>query len=386
MCYIYSMLDNSVRPIDQYKTPKMLNRFAAAAVDLAFYILLSFLILTIIGFFTSREGTPYDDASLIIAEQIKSSKLAKSEEKSGYVLYSSEEYRSLDDEDRPLIIDHISYFYCSYLTGENIEEGLSASLDKDEKVVEDGITYTSKEYYTVAYFNEKILGLPKTGETNESRYFIYKEEAGVIDYTQIGIVNPDYIETVNTGDGFVKRLKNDSGLLKFINDFYQESVNVFFNQKTIKSSQETMNRYNIMIMLVATMPTLAVFYFLLPLLSPFGQTLGKRFLSLAVVDDRGYLIKKWQILLRNIPILGVTIFVCLINNLYFQLIVPLFFLLISTGILVFNERRRCLHDLMARTTVVKMNKGMIIYPDEEHFEQAQAIIKERDGVSNDGEK
>lgn len=374
------MLNNSEKPIDQYKTPKMLNRFAAAAVDLAFYILLSFLILTIVGFFTSREGTPYDNASSLITEQIKSSKLAKSEEKSGYVLYSSEEFRTLDEEDRPLIIDRISYFYCSYLTGENIDAELSASLDKDEKIARDGISYLPKEYYTVTYFNEIILGLPKEGEINESRYFVYKEEGGVKDYSKIGIVNPDYIETVSTDNGDVRRLKNDSGLLKFINAFYEESVNVFFNQKTIKSSQETMNGYNIMIMLVSTMPTLAVFYFLLPLLSPFGQTLGKRFLSLAVVDDRGYLIKKWQILLRNIPILGVTIFVCLINNLYFQLIVPLFFLLISIGILVFNERRRCLHDLMARTIVIKMEKGMIIYPDEEHFEQAQAIIKERDGI------
>ena len=384
MCYIYSMLNNSEKPIDRYQTPKMLNRFAAAAVDLAFYIFLSFLILTIVGFFASREGTPYDAASSLITEQIKSSKLAKSEEKSGYVLYSSEEFRTLDEEDRPLIIDRISYFYCSYLTGENIDEDLVASLDKNEKIVRDGISYLPKEYYTITYFNEKILGLPKEGEINESRYFIYKEEGGVKDYTRIGIVNPEYIEIVSTDNGDIKRLKNDSGLLKYINSFYEESVNVFFNQKSIKSSQETMNGYNIMIMFVSTMPTLAVFYFLLPLLSPFGQTLGKRFLSLAVVDDCGYLIKKWQVLLRNIPILGVTIFICLINNLYYQLLLPLLFLFISVGVLVFNSHHRCLHDLMARTTVIKMEKGMIIYPDEEHFDQAQAIIKERDGI-NDGE-
>ena len=82
------MSDNSVRPIDQYQTPKMLNRFAAAAVDLAFYIFLSFIILTIIGFFTSREGTPYDAASSLITEQIKSSKLAKVKKRAGtcYIL------------------------------------------------------------------------------------------------------------------------------------------------------------------------------------------------------------------------------------------------------------------------------------------------------------
>lgn len=57
-------------------------------------------------------------------------------------------------------------------------------------------------------------------------------------------------------------------------------------------------------------------------------------------------------------------------------------LLISMGILVFNPRRRALHDLMAATTVIKLEKNNVIYEDEEHYEKALEIMKEREEAEN----
>ena len=48
------------------------------------------------------------------------------------------------------------------------------------------------------------------------------------------------------------------------------------------------------------------------------------------------------------------------------------------GILVFTPRRRALHDLMAGTTVIKLEKNTIIYEDEAYYEKALEIMKERD--------
>ena len=382
MCYIYSMLENNAKPIDKYEIPKMLNRFGAAAIDLAFYILLSLIILTVAGLFASRQGTPYNDASTLISDQIHYSKLAKYEEKSGYVLYSSDDYLALDDDNRPFLVNQISYFYLSYLTGENLDENLEASLDKNEKISAEGTSYLPKDYYNVAFINEQVLGLPKAGEDKDSLYFQYVQNGSGNDYSQIGIIKDDLTEMVSTSSGEVKRLKNDSELKKYLNNIYEDAVNLFYKQKSIQAATKTMNTINTILMFSASIPSLVIFYFLLPLLSPFGQTLGKRFLSLAIVDDRGYLMKKWQLLLRNIPILGATIYVCLIPSLYYQLLLPMLLLLISIGILIFNERRCCLHDLMARTTVIKIDKTMIIYPDEEHYEKALAIMKERDEANN----
>ena len=60
------------------------------------------------------------------------------------------------------------------------------------------------------------------------------------------------------------------------------------------------------------------------------------------------------------------------------MLVALLLLLISMGIFVFTTRRRALHDVMAGTTVIKLEKHMVIYEDEEHYERALEIMKERD--------
>ena len=135
-------------------------------------------------------------------------------------------------------------------------------------------------------------------------------------------------------------------------------------------------------MLISTLPSLAIFYIILPLISPFGQTIGKRILSLGVVSEKGYLVKKWNLLLRVIPLLGTTICICLVSSLYWQLLIPIFMLLISMGFLVFNPRRRALHDLMAATTVIKLEKNVVVYENEAHYEKALEIMKEREQAEN----
>lgn len=359
--------------IDDYELPKTLNRFGAAALDLALFVLLSFLILTIMGLFVGKEGSKLASANGLISEHIGYSKLAKYEEKNGYVSYSNDDLLSLTDNDESFIIDRLSYFYCSYLTGAHLEEENGASLEKNEPFVINGISYLPSDYYTVTYFNENILGLPKEGQENESKFFLYKDE----DRTQIGIVNPSYIEEVVTSEGKKNRLKNDNELLECLSKMYNNAIKVFYNQKSIKEATKVINNINTMVMFVSTIPSFIIFYLVIPLCSPFGKTLGKRFLSLAVVTDQGYLVKKWQLLLRAVPLLGAIIYICLINSLYYQFILPLLLILISTGIVVFTNKRKALHDLMAATVVIKMNKETVVYKDEDSYHQALEIMKAR---------
>ena len=378
MCYINSMLDKNIKPIDQYQSPSMVARIGAAVLDLAMYIILSFLILTVGGLFIGKEGTSFSNANNLISEQIKYSKLAREDEKNGYVAYTGNELLALDDNEDSLVITNVSYFYCAYLTGLNVDSGLQASIDVNEQIKADNGYYTAKDYYTVEYFNQKILNLPKKDEISHSTYFEYRQNGEENDYTKIGTVKREYIEEINTDSGKVKRLKNDTDLSKTINDIYTAAIKVFYNQKSIKSANETIKTTNTVLMLISTLPPFAIFYLLFPLISPFGQTLSKRLLSIGVTDDKGYLAKKWRIALRALPILAVTIYICLVNSLYYQLLVALLLLLISMGIFVFTPRRRALHDIMAATTVIKLEKGTIIYEDEAHYEKALEIMKERD--------
>ena len=372
------MVENNIKPIDQYQQPKMISRIGASVLDLALYILLSLIILTVAGVFVGKEGTDFSNANSLISDHIKYSRLAKEDEKNGYVAYNDTESLTINDDGQSLIIDSVSYFYCSYLTGLNIKDGLEASLDYDKEIKVDNNYYLPQDYYTVAYFNEEILGLPKPGEIGHSDYFIYQSNGEEKDYTKIGVVSPDFIEEVQINGVATKRLKNDTKLTKMLNNIYNDAIKVFYKQKSIKNATSVINNTNTVLMLVSTLPTFFIFYVLLPLLSPFGQTLGKRLLSLGVTDSNGYLVKKWRTLLRAVPLLGVVIYICLVNSLYYQFLIPLFIALISSGIYVFTPKRRALRDIVAGTAVIKLEKNTVIYEDEKHYEQALEVMKERE--------
>ena len=382
------MLDNAIdtdyrkediKPINDYELPKMLPRFAAASIDLAIFILLSFVILTISGLIVGKTNQNYINSNETLSSHIEYSKLAKYEEKNGYVSYSDNDLLTLEDNN-PLIINKISYFYLSYLTGENIDSGYEASLNKDDTILIDGLSYLPKDYYNVAFFNEKILKLKD--ENQEIKYFKYQETDGDKDESKIALIDEQYIEDVVSSGKTIKRLKNDSGLLSFLKETYQNAINDFYAQPAIKDANKVIRDMNIILMFVAAIPSLIIFYILIPLLSPFGKTVGKYIFKLAVVDDRGYLVKKWRLLLRVIPILGATIYVCIINSLYFQLLAVILLLLISLGTLVFTPKKKALHDLMSGTIVIKTDKNTFIYPDEEHYQKALDIIKQRKEASN----
>ena len=371
--------DNFTHPIDNYEQPKMLNRLAAFAFDIALFILLSLIILTIAGVVAGNKGTSYSNASGLISDHIEYSKLAKYEEKNGYVSYSDEDLLTLENNE-PLIVNRLYYFYTSYLTGENIQEGYEASLNKDEYIKIDGVEALPKEHYTTKFFNEKILNL--ASQKDEKIFFKYQTTDGQIDENKIAVLDENYIEEVKSGDTMIKRIKSDTDLMKFFSNTYNDAIKTFYAQKAIKEATNTINLINSLLMLISSIPSFILIFIVLPLTNPFGRSLGKRLLGIGVVTDKGYQVKKWQLLIRSIPILGATIYVCLINSLYYQLLLPLLLLLISTGIVVFNNHRRSLHDLMSGTSVIKLEKKTIVYPDAKTYEQALAIMKQRDEAKN----
>ena len=373
----YRVIDK--RPIDDYEIPKFLPRFASGAIDLALYILLSFLILTIAGVIVGNYDKSYVAASELIANHIEYSKLAKYEDRNGYVSYNNDDLLAMED-DTPFIINKLSYFYLSYLTGNNVDTGYEASLNKDDTLIIDSVSYIQKDYYNVKFFNEKVLLLKE--DSVGATYFKYQETDGVKDENKIAIIDSQYIEEVTVNGNSVKRLVKDNTLLGFLNDIYQDAIKVFYKQKAIVDANKITDRTNIILMFIATIPSFAVLYLLIPLLNPFGKSVGKYIFHLALVDTNGYSIKKWRILLRSLPILGVTIYVCLINSLYYQLIVILLLLLISLGVLVFTPKRKALHDLMSGTVVINAKKDTIIYPDEEHYQKALEVMKQRKEAQN----
>lgn len=371
--------ERNKQPIDEYELPKYLPRFAAAAIDLALYVLLSFLILTIGGLIVGGTNQTYKTANQTLNNHISYSKLAKYEEVNGYVSYNENDLLTLEEE-QPLIVKRLSYFYLSYLTGENLEVDAEPSLEKDEYIIIDGLSYLPKDYYTVKFFNEKILKI--NDENSGGKYFKYATNGDTIDENQIAIIDVQFVTEISSNNETIKRLKNDTGLVAFLKNIYQDAIKVFYAQKSIKMANQAIRDTNIALMFIATMPSFCIFYLIIPLLSPFGKTIGKHIFSLAVTTDKGYLAKKWQIPLRYLIILGITVYVCLISSIYYQLLVVILLLLISLGVLLFTPRKKALHDLMAATVVIKTDKNTIIYPNEERYQQALEIMKQRKEASD----
>ena len=223
------MQENSIErdeirhPINDYESPKTLNRFAAVVLDLALYVLLSFLILTLAGIIVNKSGGRYHSANNLISNHIKYSKLAKDGEKNGYVSYSSSDLFSLE-ENEPLIVRRLSYFYLSYLTGENVDDHYEASLNKDDYIKVDGISYLPKEYYNVQFFNEKVLQIKEQKEGQE--FFKYQQTDGHDDETKIAVLDEAYIEETTVNDVTTKKIKSASGLIKLFNNIYDEAIKV----------------------------------------------------------------------------------------------------------------------------------------------------------------
>ena len=380
MCYSIGMdeIDHSSyrekqgSPLDDYEIPKMLPRIASGLIDLAIYLLLSFIILTIGGLFVGHFNQDFISANALINDHITYSKLAKEDENNGFVAYTREDYLIYED-DNPMIINQVAYFYLSYLTGENVAANFEPSLDKDEPIIIDGVSYLPKDYYDITFFNTNILKMEEEGAT----FFNYQKDEGVININKIALLDEQFLEEVVVDGQSVIRVVNNATLLAFLDEIYQEAIKVFYSQKALVRANKIIDNNNIILLFVSSIPSFIIIYLLMPLLSPFGKSIGKYLFSLAVVDRFGYQVQKWRLLLRSVPVLAVTIYVCLVPSLYYQLSVTILLLLISLGVLVFTPNRKALHDLMAGTTVIKMERGTIIYPDAEKYQEALEIIKQR---------
>ena len=187
---------------------------------------------------------------------------------------------------------------------------------------------------------------------------------------RIGTINAEFLD----GSGNVissERLNEE------VNRIYSNAIQNFFSLKFMKDIDREVAFINSILMMISTIPSLLIFYVIIPLCSPFGRTLGKMILKLAVISTSGYIAKKWQIALRPLLMLIVCLFVSFINSLQLSIITAVAVALISFSLMMFTKSKQCAHDFVSKTMVIKSD-GVTIYRNEEEFEKAQSIIRERE--------
>jgi hypothetical protein len=144
-----------------------------------------------------------------------------------------------------------------------------------------------------------------------------------------------------------------------IDTFYTEAYRLalvdFNTYPPFSSLVNLINGYFLEIIGYSAFLSFFIFYILVPLLFKQGVTLGKKASGIIVVNDKGYVMKWWQLPLRSI-VLAAT----LITALY-----TIFgSLLLSYTLMVFTKGYRSANDFLALTKIVDQ-KTSKIFTDEQ---------------------
>ena len=159
-------------PLEDVTSPTNFNRITSGILDFVFFLIVAILVMFVSSKVATRDGSRYHELSLLQNEHYDSCLLTKYDEKKGYIKYEVDDYYQKED-DNFFILNKLSYYYLNYLTGQNVKEGLSPSLDKDIEIKdENGNMVLPVNLYTVSWFNEKVLGITNTEAS--SSYFDYQ--------------------------------------------------------------------------------------------------------------------------------------------------------------------------------------------------------------------
>lgn len=380
------MLDKPLKP-----TAPIFTRIVAAAIDLLIVVLTS-----IVGSFLIYRGAIQTNGNLkeSIENQtahVDSSHLAKNVSGS-YYSYESTEYFDQDEAGNYTIINVLSYFYINYLTNNNLDEGDVGSLDYNKEIDADGVKVIQKDYYTISWFNENVLSLPKPGETSEVDYFAYQKDGENNDYTKIGTVNEKYISKIETAGEVTYKVEMSKEMETYVTGQYKKAIDVLYSQKFFKEWTNKLELTSALITLFTRLFMVLTVYILLPLLLRDGKTLGKLLfkISLSRFDDSP--IKKWQVLPRALFFILIPVVMFFVTNSYINMGIFAVLLVASVATMAATKRKTALHDLIARTVVIDdyYKKKMAEQQELDELAESEPILEDEEEPifkdSDDSEK
>ncbi len=279
-------------------------------------------------------------------------------------------------------MDMLWFYYTDFLP-----RGLTSSAKYDSriKVLKDskGNAFASlQDYY--AHFEMDILGLPKTSlydETpsmdesastlyNDSPFYRYSlsDDKKSIDIAKEPVLQEKYQAKVDAADTTtLGDLKNyfhtsasdyvsASGLyVTAMADF--EGGSSSSSQSYFSSREANWSLLIYACIWTAFLPFQLVFFFLIPLLMPNGETLGKKICGLGVIGINDVKMRPWQKIIRPLlaSLLGLLVIVPFLG-----ILAPMAFVIIALVdymMVMLSKKHQSLHDKFTKTIVVNVKNS-----------------------------
>lgn len=138
-------------------------------------------------------------------------------------------------------------------------------------------------------------------------------------------------------------------------DLYNEAIGEFENSQVYQTAKTPLSYYLFASAAVSLFIGALPPFLIMPLLLKNGQTIGKYFVGLALVSDKGYQVKTWQVVVRYLTLGGLELGASV--PLY---AIPLF---LSSAAVTITVGGRSFHDFLAKTYVVDARESQI-FPNE----------------------
>ncbi len=247
------------------------------------------------------------------------------------------------------------------------------NIKKIEDLYNVDVTFNNKKYENI--------------ELSKALYEFY-----TIKYTSYGASNNFTSEVyktnilkVGTSESNIASFDENTYKLTLIDESKEDDTMTFFYQafqgackSVINSSQvsslTSSNQQLVLSSIYWIIPVLAgfsfIFEFLVPLFSPHNETIGKHIFKIGVISDKGYTLKKIMLLPRWISYL---VFEIILGVLSFGGLI-----LISYTMFMFTKKRKCIHDIFAKSIVIDNTRS--IYFDNEKEESFYINRQKQRGI------
>ena len=354
----------------------------AHIIDFAFVLLLVVILLFAIGRPFIYEGA------------FHVSKAA--EEWDEYAIASGFAYRDEDQKFHtytPAIKDDFDTYSSS---AEEVEEKIwhyfydvVGKLENFEFSQDDGFYSASpkgSEDYSLAvgkWIYLKVFGILESG--NGNAFFTIPDDAS-FHYETMPVLNAE------TKEKFANRqLSSAHAVFTYLYDsnsavaLYQRSIAHFNNQAYAKEKVTAQANGTFFSFYPSIIAGPFLFFFVIPMLSKRGKTLGKRFLRIMVISEDGYQAKKWQMLTHYL-FLFVPYLALLIQHPLITLPLFAFYYVIDYMIMVMGKNHQGFHCKFSKT-VVALDSSLVFLDEtserqyvESHPNSLIAKIKRFEGM------